>query len=102
MKGRYILFPAIYIGGELQKKDVDIKVECSSVHIEGELRKQAWNPVDKRFQMMYGFFIEFAGVEYGTINMTEQQFSDACSGLCCGGGNTNQRIHVGEFAIEFV
>lgn len=102
MDGRYLLFPAIYVGGELQSKDIDIKIECSSVKILGEQRKQAWDPVYYKMRMMCGFFIEFDGTEYGTLKLTEQDFSDACNGLCCNGGSLTDRIHVEQFAIEFV
>lgn len=102
MEGRYILFPAIYKGGELLEKEVDFKIDCSSVNIEGERRKQAWDPVYYRMRMMHGFFIEFEGVEYGTIKMTQQDFVDICNGLCCQGGNPTNRIHVDQFAIEFI
>lgn len=103
MSARYILFPAIYIGGELQKNAVDIKVDCSKVTIEGEHRKQAWDPVYYVMRQMFGFFIEFDGIEYGTLKMTQQDFIDTCNGLCCGGGGgDDDRIHVNEFAIQFV
>lgn len=104
MAGRLILFPAIYKDGELLEKECDFKIDCSSVGVKGERRKKAWDPINWCFRMMHGFFIEFEGAEYGTLMMTQQDFLDVCNGVgnCCQGDILNERIHVHEFAIEFV
>lgn len=103
MESRLILFPAIYKGGELLENEFGFRIDCSSVNILGERGKQAWDPFCYRMRMMYGFFIEFEGIEYGTLNMTQQNFLDTCNGVgnCCG-TNLSDRIHVEQFAIEFV
>jgi len=103
MDGRLILFPAIYKDGELLEHDTDYKIDSSSVKIKGELRKKSWDPINWCFRMMFGLFIEYDGHEYGTLDMTEQEFIDLCNGVgfCCQ-DPLRDRIHVAQFAIEFV
>jgi hypothetical protein len=105
MEGRSILFPAAYKDGELLEKECDFLIDCSLVSVKGELKKQTWDPVDRCFKMMYGFFIGFDGHEYGTLNMRETDFLNECfgAGNCCpDGGGSHFKIHVKEFDIEFV
>jgi hypothetical protein len=105
MEGRRVLFPAIYKDGELLEKECDVFVDCSLVTVKGELKKQSWDPVSKRFMMMFGLFIGYNGCEYGTLKIRESDFLDECNGVgvCCDGGNgPHFRIHVNEFDIEFV
>lgn len=58
-----------------------VPVDVHKIKILGALRVGVFDPVLKEFHRMYGFFIEYCGVNYGSITVTQDElmaFINAC------------------------
>ena len=97
-----IQFPAIYADGELYSCAKDVYVDCGEVRIIGEKTEKAWDALHEKFMCVTGFFIGYKGIEYGSIDMTEDQYFAACQTACCGTGGNAFKIHVRQFVRQFV
>lgn len=94
-----ILFPAIFIDGQLQQCTDDVLVDCEKTHIIGEKTEKAWDAVKERFKHVTGFFISYKGLEYGSTAMNQSDFLAACQAAC--NEPVPVRIHDFMHAIEF-
>lgn len=100
-----LLIRSVSKDGELFENERDVRIDCSSVVVKGELKRPAWDPVDLRQKLVYGLYFQYEGSEYATLCMTAQQLLDYCNGVgnCCDGdGPDSFRIHVEQFTIQFV
>lgn len=97
-----IQFPAIYRDGELLTCTQNFAVDCSNVKILGEKTEKAWDPVSFKFMVVTGFFLDYKGIEYGTIDIDTAAFFALCKTACEGGNPEIFRIHVTQFSEEFV
>lgn len=92
-----ILFPAIFVDGQLQQCTVDVFVDCDDTNILGEKTEKAWDAVHFKYKHVTGFFISYKGIEYGSTTMTQVEFVAACADC----GHPPVRIHDFMHAIEF-
>jgi hypothetical protein len=95
-----IEFPAITEDGTLLDCVTMKMVDCNKTRPKGVKQVKTWDPIKIKFVMVTGFYIEFEGVEYGSIDMTEEEYLAKCREACL--QSTEYRIHVTEFTKEFV
>jgi hypothetical protein len=95
-----IEFPIIYKDGELLPCPVLLFVDCNTAKVIGEKSERAWYPQENKYKMVTGFFIEFEGIEYGTINIHQWEYLQKCADECanCSGAH----IHVKQWVKSFV
>lgn len=53
--------------GVIEPNDCVISLFSELIQIKGELRRQVFDPVKKRSVNMTGLFIQYEGVEYGSL-----------------------------------
>lgn len=95
-----IEFPIIYKDGELLPCATLLFVDCTTAKIIGEKSERAWFPQEDRYKMVTGFFIDYEGIEYGTLEIHQYQFLEMCADECarCSGAH----IHVNQWVEQFV
>lgn len=97
-----IQFPAIYRDGELLTCTQNFGIDCSTAKILGEKTEKAWDAVNFKFMDVTGFFLNFKGIEYGTIDINQAAYFALCVAACKENNPDEDRIHVDEFDEEFV
>lgn len=92
-----IQFPAIYRDGQLLTCATDVFIDCSTTKINGEKTEKAWDAVNEKFMRVTGFFINYKGIEYGSIDVDQ----DAYFALCVAACGDEFRLHADEYDYEF-
>ena len=95
----FIHFPAIYKDGSLLQCVVDEFIDCGQLRVIGIKSEKAWDDVAFKHKVVTGLFIAYEGIEYGTIDIDQDELLARCKAACvnCSGF----RLHTGEHSYEF-
>jgi hypothetical protein len=94
-----VQFPAITKDGIILPEVCMVAVDCRKVKSKGETIKRVYDNSAWAYRRMTGYFIEYNGVEYGTISMCESELLNTCNGNIC--DEEMYQVHVSQFAIQF-
>lgn len=96
---KFIQFPYIFKDGERFTCSENLLVDCSCVTIVGVRTETAWYAQERKQQAVTGFFIDYEGSLYGSLEMNQQQFLASCRTECrnC----SDFQIHVEQWVKQF-
>lgn len=99
-KFRLLEFPYRSKNGVLEVRDQVIYLDQELLNIKGEQKRAVFDPVKKKPVFMTGLYLQYKGIEYGSVTMNLAQLTALLEACNC--PEDFSRIHVGQFCIQFV